>query len=64
MKKLKEELENFISSISPEEMKYNKNLREKVIHLQELMANCLPSKKREESSKVLKYLDPKALLKA
>lgn len=64
MKKLKEELENFISSISPEEMKYNKNLREKVIHLQELMTNCLPSNKREETSKVLKYLDPKTLLKA
>ena len=64
MCKLEEELNNFISTISKEEMKYNHKLREKVVLLQELMVKTLSSDKKKRPPEILKYLDPKGLLKA
>lgn len=64
MKKLKDELNTFISTISKEEMKYNHKLREKVVLLQELMKRSLSSGRKKRSASVLKYLDRESMLKA
>lgn len=64
MKKLKDELNTFISTISKEEMKYNHKLREKVVLLQELMRRSLSKDKKKSPPLVLKYLDRETMLKA
>ena len=64
MNKLKNELNTFISTISKEEMKYNHQLREKVVMLQELMRKSLSFEKRKGPSTVLNYLDRDSLLKS
>lgn len=64
MKKLKEELNIFISTISKEEMKYNHKLREKIVLLQELMRRSMSMDKKKRPPDVLKYLDKESMLKA
>lgn len=63
MKKLKSELDAFITSISKEEMKHNTKLREKITLLQELMRLSSPRAIKRRRQSVLDFLNGEALLR-
>lgn len=64
MKKLGEEIKQFISTISEEEMKYNHKLRNLAIGLQEQVTKDDSKIDCYSRQEIMTYLDPDTLLRA